>query len=158
MSAYRHPTRWQLIGAAVFFVVVCCFRIGSATIGNDHFDRMARGQQILRFGEVPHRDFFDPGWLLTAYTSAASQAVLGHNLVGELVVTSVLMSAGFSVVFFLSWRLSRSVVIAGLASILAVSTLPRLYSYDKVFFFALALLGYWLYEHRPRRWSAMPLG
>ena len=79
---------------------------------NDHFDRISKARQILAFGAVPFRDFFDPGYFLTLYSSAAMQAIFGHNLLGEALLTVTFIAAGFTIALVTSRRLAGSWAIA----------------------------------------------
>ena len=157
--------RWQLdasraarIVALCVFCVSAVYHVNSSPVINDHFDRISRGWQILNLGEVPHRDFFDPGYLLTLYSSAAALGVFGHNLLGELLLTSTFISAGFALAFLLAARASGSLPIAAVVTILAVATGPRPYNYDKVFFYILGLYLCWRYADDPTRTNIILLG
>ena len=55
---------------------------------NDRFERLSRARQIARYGELPFRDFLDPGYFLTLFSSAAAQRLLGDNLLGEALLSS----------------------------------------------------------------------
>ena len=73
------PTSRRAIAILVFLGAVVgffCF-YGSS---NDHFDRLARARQIAMYGDVPFRDFFDPGYFLTLYSSALMIRVFGDNM------------------------------------------------------------------------------
>ena len=52
------------------------FRLATASIVNDDYLHLSVAQQIV-LGDVPVRDFIDPGEFLFNYTSAAAQVVLG---------------------------------------------------------------------------------
>ncbi len=58
-------------------IMVATFILRFVTVDfyGDHFDRISRGRQILATGEMPFRDFFDPGYSLTVFASAAAQAI-----------------------------------------------------------------------------------
>jgi hypothetical protein len=97
---------------------------------------LSRAFQIVE-GEVPLRDFFDPGLFLQYYASAAALVWSGHNLFGEGLLTAGLLTAGFiargSVLTFLAARwLSRSYSIAFVATMVGILAMPRLYSYGRV--------------------------
>ena len=126
-------------------------------IHNDHFDRISRGQQILEFGAVPFQDFFDPGWLLAIYSSAAMQAIFGPRLLGEALLSGVLMAAGIALAAVLVHAVVRSRAAAVLAAVLLLLAQPRAYDYDKVFFYPLGLLLCWRYADRPDQRSLLIL-
>lgn len=139
---------------AAFFIGVFSFRLFYISFANDHFDRVSRGRQILVWGAAPFRDFFDPGYFLALYSSAAMQAVFGSNLFGEALLTITFMSAGFTLAFALARQISGSWSIALACSVAAVLTLPRLYNYDKVLFLPLGLFLCWRYIAR-RTWARL---
>ena len=55
--------------------------------------RLARARQIAMYGDVPFRDFFDPGYFLTLYASAFVERALGDNLLGEMLLNVGCMTA-----------------------------------------------------------------
>jgi hypothetical protein len=145
-----------LAGAAAATPATFLFRFLTAELTNDHFVHLSRGWQILQ-GEVPVRDFFDPGLILQYYTSTAALALSGHNLLGEAIVTCLFVAAGAGLAFVEAARLSRSLWIATAATTLVVVSSPRLYNYPKMFFYVLALVAGWHYATRPTRGRAAVL-
>ena len=117
---------------------------------NDHFVHLSRARQIL-LGDVPIRDFFDPGLLLHYYLSSAAQLVFGHNLFGEALLTISLIAFGTMLVFHLSARLSGSLWLAAGAAVLTAVAAPYLYNYPKVFLYVSAIGLVRLYAHRGSR-------
>ena len=79
-------------GAFALAAVDFCLR--SLDLRNDQFGRISPGRQILTLGELPFRDFLDPGYFLTEFSSAAVQWLLGQNLLGELLLNALLIAAG----------------------------------------------------------------
>ena len=71
------------VAAAGVFSVSCVLHLQTYGFINDQFDRISRGRQIVQYNELPFRDFFDPGYFLTLFTSAAVQVLFGDNLLGE---------------------------------------------------------------------------
>ena len=67
--------RDRLRGAAalllLFWLLALWLAIGSYSLTNDQFGRISPARQIARYGELPFRDYFDPGYFLTEYSSAA---------------------------------------------------------------------------------------
>src|SRR5262245_39254054 len=118
-------------------------------INNDHFDRLARARQIAMYGDVPFRDFFDPGYFLTLYASAFMERLLGDNLLGEMLLNVGFMTAGTVFVFLLASRASGSLVWGLIAAGMTVFAEPRTYDYDKVLFFPLGLWMCWRYIEVP---------
>jgi hypothetical protein len=143
--------RTALVAGAITAVVVTfLFRFLSVEYTNDHFVHLSRGAQILH-GDVPTRDFFDPGLLGQYYASAAALLWSGHNLFGETILTIGFIAAGAGLTFLAAARLSGSIWLATAATAAAVLSLPRLYSYPKVFFYVAAIVGAWYYASRPGR-------
>ncbi len=114
---------------------------------------------MTRYGEIPHRDFLDPGYLLTLYSSATVQRLFGDHLLGEALLTSTFLAAGFVLVFWLSLKLTQSRSASILAALWTVALAPRPYDYDKVFFYGLGVLLCWRWLEWPSRrnltWLAM---
>jgi hypothetical protein len=118
---------------------------------NDHFDRLSRAYQMVAFGDVPFRDFFDPGYFLTLYASAFLQRLFGHNLLGEVLLNVLAMSAGATLAAVMVSRITGSRGWGLIAAILIVGAQPRPYDYDKVLFFPLGLYACWRYVDGPDR-------
>ena len=66
----------------VVFVFTFVYRLLIVAFDTDHFDHLSMVRQVL-FGELPGRDFLDPGRPLKYYPSAAILATFGHNLLGK---------------------------------------------------------------------------
>ncbi len=141
-SAYRP---WTVLAVAVLvFALTWLFRWLTLDFTNDQFAHLSRARQML-LGELPVRDFFDPGLPLHYVASAAALLVWGQNLFGEAMLTVTLVALGTALVFFLSARGARSVTLALVATAVVIATFPRLYNYPKVFLYPLALLFIWRY-------------
>ena len=126
------------------------FRWLTVDFANDHFVHLSRAWQIL-LGDVPIRDFFDPGLFLHYYLSSAGQLPFGYNLFGESVLTISLIAFGTMLVFHLSARLSHSLWLAAGAALLTAVAAPYLYNYPKVFLYVSAIGLVTLYAHRGSR-------
>ena len=116
---------------------------------NDHFGRMSAARQIARYGELPFRDFLDPGYVLTELMSAGVQLLFGDNVLGEILLTSAFIAAGAVLVVLLARRVApsrTSVVVVGVLVILAA---PRPYDFDKILFYPLGILLCWRYAEQP---------
>jgi hypothetical protein len=129
-------------------------------VTNDHYDRISRSRQVARYGELPFRDFFDPGYFMTVLASAGLQRLLGDNLLGEMLLNASFIATGTVVVFLLVTRVSSSVGGAVFAALLASLALPRLYDFDKFLFYPLGVLLCWRYIERatPARLIVLGLG
>ena len=104
---------------------------------NDHFGRISAARQIARFGELPFRDFLDPGYVLTELVSAGVQLLVGDNLLGELLWTSALVATGAVLVIVLTRQQAPSRVSAVIIAILVIFAAPRRYDFDKFLFYPL---------------------
>jgi len=132
--------------ALLVFVTTFFFQFVTVGIPNDQFVHVSRAQQIL-LGDVPVRDFFDPGMILQYYASAAALVLSGHNLFGEAILTSFFIALGPTLTFLLAARLSGSWVIGAASAALVFVLVPRPYSYPKAFLYVLALNVGWRYAH-----------
>ena len=132
-----------LLGVGAFL-----FSLATLSLLNDHFGRISPARQIAVYGELPFRDFLDPGYFLTELSSAALQRLLGDNLLGEALLTSAFVAGGTVLVFLLARRLSQSVPMALAAAVVALLLLPRAYDYDKVLFYPLGILLCWRYVEK----------
>jgi hypothetical protein len=139
-----------IVGALLAFVLAFLWRFLNVEFVNDHYMHLAQAQQVLR-GELPARDFFDFGLPFQILTSAAALAWSGHNLYGEAIVTIAFVSAGAALTFFMAQRLSQSLTIASMATLMAIVSSARLYNYPKVFFYVLAPAVAWRYVRSPGR-------
>ena len=139
------------------FAITWIFRWLTIDFTNDHFVHLSRARQIL-LGELPVRDFFDPGLPLHYFASAAALAVSGQNLLGEAILTVTLVALGAALTFYLAARTSRSVLLALLATFIAIVLFPRLYNYPKVFLYPLALASVWHYLNRRNTASLILIG
>jgi hypothetical protein len=137
--------RWTIrVATLVVFAITWAFRWLTIDFANDHFVHLSRARQIL-LGELPVRDFFDPGLPLHYYASAAALAVFGQTLLGEALLTITLVALGVALTFYLAAHSSRSVVVGVLAAVVAIAVFPRLYNYPKIFLYPLALVCLWRY-------------
>ena len=126
------------------FAFTWVFRWLAIDFTNDHFVHLSRARQIL-LGELPVRDFFDPGLPLHYFASAGALVLFGQNLLGEAILTITLVALGAALTFYLAARSSRSILLALVATLVAVVMFPRLYNYPKIFLYPLALVCVWHY-------------
>ena len=124
---------------------------------DDQFGYLARARQI-QGGDVPFRDFNDPGWFLTDYLSAAMQWLGGYNLRSEALLTVGMLSLGAALTFILARRAAGAVVAAVVAVAVSVALDPRHYNYPKIVLYAAGLALAWAYVDRPGRGRLAALG
>ena len=144
----RHRLTLWLVASA-FWLSALALSVSTYTVTNDHFDRISRARQIARYGAVPFRDFFDPGYFMTELSAAWLQRLCGDNLLGEMLLDTVFIASGVTVVFLLARRVS-GLYLGGLtAAVLALLSMPRAYDFDKVLFYPLGIALCWRYIDRP---------
>ena len=134
----------------VTFALALFFALATYTFSDDHFGRISPARQILRYGELPFRDYFDPGYVLTELASAAVQRVFGDNLLGEMLLTSSFVAAGAVTILLLVRRAGGSWLLAMTTTTLAVLAFNRPYDYDKFLFYPLGLFASWRYADSRR--------
>ena len=139
---------WNLL-VATYWVAALVFIVATYELTNDQFGRISPGWQLARFGDVPFRDFLDPGYFLTELATAALQRLLGEQLLGEMLLNAVFIATGAVLVLRLSYQASRSTIIACTAAVLTLLSMPRAYDYDKVLLYPLGLFLCWRYIDRP---------
>jgi hypothetical protein len=123
---------------AIGLVAVVLRVLSSPDLSNDHFMHMAYAQQLL-FGELPGRDFVDPGMPL-AYVLSAGVQLLHKGPFSELVFSAVMLGIAAAVTCVAAHRLSGSWVLAAVLSLLEIAFQPRLYSYPKILVPAVAVV------------------
>lgn len=142
LTSLRRPVALAWLGTFVFSVAT--FRLL-----NDQFDRISRGRQIATYGELPFRDFFDGGFFMTEFSSAALLRLTGDTLLGEVLLSACCIATGAAVVLVLAKWASGSWFSAWVTMLLAVLAMPRAYDYDKFLFYPLGVLLCWRYLDSP---------
>ena len=140
------------------FVAALTFKLATFSITNDDYLHLASAQQVL-LGEVPFRDFFDPGEWLFYGTSALAQLLAGRSLLTELVLDAVGLAVGQTLLFALATTLTRSRLLGLAAAAFSVLLAPRPYSYPKILLYAVGVSIAWRYLERQRpadlRWAGV---
>lgn len=136
------------IALLLWWLVSLGFALTTGGFTNDHFGRITPARQIVRYGELPFRDYFDPGYVLTELSSAALQRWLGDSLLGELLLVSSFIATGAALLMVLAFRLTRSYPIALGTAVVALLSVPRAYDFDKFLFYPLGILLCWNYVDR----------
>jgi hypothetical protein len=136
------------IGTAFAATAVFAFRLlGQGQLTNDHYMHLALAQQVL-LGEMPGRDFVDPGMPLMYSLSAVVQHVWPGPF-SEVVLTSALLALAAAATCALVAAITRSWYWPLVAVFIEVALWPRLYSYPKVLVPALVLFAWWRYASKP---------
>ncbi len=125
-------------GIAALFAIAWRF-LTFTGFTNDHYVHLARAYQML-LGEWPVRDFVDPGMPLMYVVSAVARMAGGPALRTEWTVTAGAFAVAAACMTVAGARLSGSVVVGTLGSMLAVVINPRSFSYPKLLLYAVAAL------------------
>ena len=125
--------------------------------GNDQFIHLARARQMLG-GDLPYRDFLDPGAPLAAAISGAVQWAFGYNLLGEALLVLGALSLGVAITVWLAARVTGRVWPAVVVALLQIAAAPRLYNYPKILVSAAAIWLCWRYVDTPTRSRVAALG
>ena len=118
-------------------------------LSNDHYMHLAWAQQLL-FGQLPGRDFVDPGMPLM-YTLSAIVQHAWPGPFSEGVLTCVLLAVAASATFLVVTELTGSIGLGVAATLFEIAIEPRLYSYPKILVPAVALLLIQHYLRNPSR-------
>jgi hypothetical protein len=114
---------------------------------NDHYMYLGLAQQVL-LGDLPHRDFVDPGVPLQYLLSAAAQLV-ERGPFAEAVLTAVMMALGVGATCLAASWLAGSVTAGIAAGAFVIVLEPRLYSFPKILVPAVAVCLALAYTRRP---------
>ena len=118
------------------------------SLTDDHYLYLSAAQQIL-LGEIPGRDFVDPGMPLQFLLSAAGQAI-APGPATEGILTGAILALSTAVTAIAASWLTGSVATGSCAALFQVLMQPRLYSFPKITVpVVLIFLVLW-YARRPR--------
>src|SRR5688572_10172691 len=135
--------------AVVIFVLTWSVRYMSLVgFPNDHFLYLAPAQQ-MRAGELPSRDFVDPGTPLMYAVSAAARLVVDAPLLAEALVVSTAFALAAALTAYAAFIASGSLVIAVAVALVQVAMFPRSYHYPKLLLYAAGVLVIWRYSAEP---------
>ena len=141
--------------AVSLFVATCAFRflaLGGRLGGldNDEFVVLSYSQQLL-MGDLPVRDYIEPGRPLQHIMLAASQWAFGPTLLPAIALSLVLLAAATVVLFLLAERASGSIIVAAAVALIQLMMAPRFYNYPKVLAYAIGIPAVWWYMNNPGR-------
>ncbi|HEY5949551.1 MAG TPA: hypothetical protein VIV40_28850, partial [Kofleriaceae bacterium] len=139
--------RSPIVLALVCGWIAFAYRFPDVYFHNDHFEHLSMARQML-FGELPGRDFFEPGRPLTVALSALGQW-LSPTLLSEALLTVGGLAVGAALTGWVACTLSGSLLAGALAGWLVIAIAPRLYAYPKVLVFAVALWAIRRYVETP---------
>jgi hypothetical protein len=123
---------------------------------NDHHMHLSWARQVL-LGDVPGRDFVEPGMPLTIAFSAVAQMLAPH-LLSELILCVGALAAAAALTYWLCTRFTGSWRLGLAAAALQIAFTPRLYNYPKILVPLVALLLIWRYLERPLMHRAAAMG
>jgi len=150
MDAQSRRRTVRITAAAALGVLAFAFRLVTLRgLSNDHYMHLAWAQQLL-FGELPGRDFVDPGMPLMYTLSAIVQHVWPGPF-SDGVLTCALLAAAASATFLVVTELTASIAFGVAATLFEIAMEPRLYSYPKILVPVLALLLTQHYLRHPSR-------
>lgn len=137
------------VGVVVFVLVFGTRFLAFRGPANDHYMHLAWAQQLL-FGELPGRDFVEPGMPLAVALSAVTQLVWPGPL-GDGVLSMLMLAAAAAITAGLVSVVSGSLVAGVSAALVQTAFFPRLYSYPKILVPAVSLLLLFAYARTPSR-------
>jgi hypothetical protein len=148
------PPRLAYVAAAALAAFAFLFRLLTLrSLPNDQYLYLAWAQQIL-LGELPERDFVDPGIPLQGLLSAAAQAMAPGPAAEGTLTIAMLALAALATCIGVAW-LTQSVTAGALAAAFQILAQPRLYSYPKILVPAVFLVLALAYAHRPRTFALL---
>lgn len=122
----------ETLAVVSLFLVAVAWRFLTFTgFSNDHYAHLVMAQQVL-MGDVPIRDFADPGWPLTYTLTALGWLVTGKTMATEWVISTAGFAIGAACSVAAAYRLSGSLAIATVVTLIEILIFPRAYSYPKV--------------------------
>lgn len=121
--------------------------LAEGQLTNDHYLHLALAQRFL-LGDLPGRDFIDPGLPLMYLLSALAQS-LKPGPFSEVVLTATMLAIAAGVTYGLAARLTRSWFWPIVAVFIEAALWPRPYSYPKVLVPVLVLAAWWRYASQP---------
>jgi hypothetical protein len=126
------------IATATVFVVALGWQFATYNgFSNDHYFHVARAQQML-LGELPVRDFVDPGAPLQYVISAAARWLFGDSAAPELLVVALGVAVGAAATVVAATWLGGAVLLAAGMALLQILASPRSYSYPKMLLYGIA--------------------
>jgi len=115
-------------------------------LSDDHFFYVVRGWQIL-FGQLPVRDFVDPGAPLTFLISAAAQW-FDRGTVSEMVLCASSLAIGAGLTCWAAIQVSNSLLLGVVSGLFQISMLARYYNHPKILVYAVAIPCLWAFATR----------
>lgn len=141
----------ETAAVVILFAVAVAWRFLTFTgFSNDHYANLALAQQLM-LGDRPIRDFADPGWPLTYLLTAAAWALVGDAMSTEWAITAAGFAMGAACTVAVGYRLSGSLPIAVLVTVIEILIFPRSYAYPKVLMYGAGAWAMFALAARPSR-------
>ena len=137
MEIAKERARLWVAAASVFLFALLWQFLTYNGFPNDHYFHVARARQML-LGELPVRDFVDPGAPLQYVLSAGARWLLGDAAGPELLVVALGVAVGAATTAIAASWLARSIVVAVGVAFLEILASPRSYSYPKMLLYGIA--------------------
>jgi hypothetical protein len=150
---YNRPATLACVVGVVAFAARYAL---TGAIENDHFIYLARALQVLH-GDLPVRDFEDPGEPLAYLLSTAAAALFGPSLFVNVLLCLLFLAITSALTYVLAWRATASVAAGFIASALTIAIAPRLYNTTKVIVPIVAIWLAWRYADAPHRRNLVAL-
>ncbi|MEQ1895990.1 MAG: hypothetical protein ABL971_01225 [Vicinamibacterales bacterium] len=139
-------------------VIVAAYRfLTFVDFSNDHYVHLSRSQQLM-LGDLPVRDFVDPGQPMAYLTSWAIQRMLGPGLLSELLLVSACFGVAAALCWVVTIRLTSSWLLAAAATLMQAIVFPATYSYPKMLMAGVMGATLLAFAGSPRVLSAMVVG
>ena len=137
LRALRIPRQMQVhLAAGGVFVGTWLIRFLALTgFPNDHFFHLAPAQQMLA-GELPSRDFVDPGQPLMYLVSFLARLAVDSPLLAEAIVVSTAFGLAAVLTLYAAFSVSGSLSIAVVVTVAEIALFPRTYHYPKLLLLA----------------------
>jgi len=139
-----------ILGLTTFLLTAAIRFLSLNGFPNDHFVHLGLARQIV-LGDLPVRDFQDPGRPLMYGPSVVAQLLLGQTLFSEAVLIALAFGLAATITAAVVLRLTASIPLALGAIAFEVLIFPRTYSYPKLLLYAAAFLLFDRYVERPTR-------
>jgi hypothetical protein len=141
------------VGVLLLFAVVVAYRyLSFEYVSNDHFTYLTFAHQSA-LGDLPVRDYDDPGFPLMIALSAIAMRLGGMTLLPEVVLTAAMFGLAACITWLTASAVARMPFIALIATLLQVLAYPRPYSYPKILIPACAVALFFAYARTPgRKW------
>ena len=128
-------SRETIVVVALFLLTVAWRFLTFTGFSNDHYAHLVMAQQVL-MGDVPIRDFADPGWPLTYTLTLLGWLVAGKIMATEWVINTAGFAIGAACTAVVARRLSGSLIVAIGVTVIEILIFPRAYSYPKILMYA----------------------